>query len=81
VKVSEFADDELDCHMKTTKKRTRINAYFIFNQSVVDSEGRVINSWADIINRANVGIEVMHEGNAHNFPVDLADVEAPSTNG
>ncbi|KAH0784190.1 hypothetical protein KY290_003788 [Solanum tuberosum] len=34
---------------------------FNFNQSVVDSQGRVINTWADIINRANLGMEVMHE--------------------
>ncbi|RZC59215.1 hypothetical protein C5167_006520 [Papaver somniferum] len=54
---------------------------FIFNQSVVDSQGRVINTWADIINRANLGMEVMHERNAHNFPLDLNAVEAPSTNG
>ncbi|KAJ4733448.1 Photosystem II protein D1 [Rhynchospora pubera] len=38
---------------------------FNFNQSVVDSQGRVINTWADIINRANLGMEVMHERNAH----------------
>ncbi|GFQ00237.1 photosystem ii protein d1 [Phtheirospermum japonicum] len=42
---------------------------FNFNQSVVDSQGRVINTWADIINRANLGMEVMHECNAHNFPL------------
>ncbi len=30
-----------------------------FNQSVVDSQGRVLNTWADIINRANLGMEVM----------------------
>ncbi|CAN6458794.1 unnamed protein product [Victoria cruziana] len=54
---------------------------FNFNQSVVDSQGRVINTWADIINRANLGMEVMHERNAHNFPLDLAVVEASSTNG
>ncbi|KAL2227551.1 UNVERIFIED_CONTAM: Photosystem II protein D1, partial [Sesamum indicum] len=53
---------------------------FNFNQSVVDSQGRVINTWADIINRANLGMEVMHERNAHNFPLDLAAIEAP-TNG
>ncbi|KAJ4732497.1 Photosystem II protein D1 [Rhynchospora pubera] len=47
---------------------------FNFNQSVVDSQGRVINTWADIINRANLGMEVMHERNAHNFPLDLAAV-------
>ncbi|RZC67096.1 hypothetical protein C5167_010806 [Papaver somniferum] len=28
---------------------------FEFNQSVVDSQGRVINTWADIINCANLG--------------------------
>ncbi len=39
---------------------------FNFNQSVVDSQG------------ANLGMEVMHERNAHNFPLDLAAVEAPS---
>jgi photosystem II P680 reaction center D1 protein len=43
-----------------------------FNQSVVDSQGRVLNTWADVINRANLGMEVMHERNAHNFPLDLA---------
>jgi photosystem II P680 reaction center D1 protein len=46
---------------------------FNFNQSVVDSEGRVINTWADILNRANLGIEVMHERNAHNFPLVFFD--------
>jgi len=45
---------------------------FNFNQSIVDSQGRVINTWADIVNRANLGMEVMHERNAHNFPLDLA---------
>jgi len=49
---------------------------FNFNQSIVDSQGRVINTWADILNRANLGMEVMHERNAHNFPLDLA-VAAP----
>jgi photosystem II P680 reaction center D1 protein len=54
---------------------------FNFNQSVVDSQGRVINTWADIINRATLGMEVLLERHAHNFPLDLAAVEAPSTNG
>ena len=36
------------------------------------SQGRVVNTWADILNRANLGFEVMHERNAHNFPLDLA---------
>ena len=43
-----------------------------FNQSIVDSSGHLINSWADIMNRADLGMEVMHERNAHNFPLDLA---------
>jgi photosystem II P680 reaction center D1 protein len=48
---------------------------FNFNQSVLDSQGRVIDTWADILNRANLGLEVMHEMNAHNFPYDLASGE------
>jgi photosystem II P680 reaction center D1 protein len=43
-----------------------------FNQSIVDSSGHLVNSWADILNRADLGLEVMHERNAHNFPLDLA---------
>ncbi|PHT28653.1 Photosystem II protein D1 [Capsicum baccatum] len=54
---------------------------FNFNQSVVDSQGHVINTWADIINRANLGMEVMHERNAHKFPRDLAAIETPPING
>merc|ERR1712127_114518 len=42
------------------------------NQSVVNVSPSVINTWADIINRADLGMEVMHERNAHNFPLDLA---------
>ena len=45
---------------------------FNFNQSIVESQGHVINTWADILNRASLGMEVMHERNAHNFPLDLA---------
>jgi len=45
---------------------------FNFNQSVTDSKGRVIPTWADVLNRADLGMEVMHERNAHNFPLDLA---------
>ncbi|MEQ9629289.1 MAG: hypothetical protein RLO02_14015, partial [Roseitalea porphyridii] len=61
---------------------------FNFNQSILDSQGRVVNTWADVLNRANLGFEVMHERNAHNFPLDLAAGEttpvaltAPSING
>ena len=45
---------------------------FNFNQSIQDSQGHVINTWADVLNRAGLGLEVMHERNAHNFPLDLA---------
>jgi photosystem II P680 reaction center D1 protein len=61
---------------------------FNFNQSVLDSQGRVVNTWADILNRANLGMEVMHERNAHNFPLDLAagdavlvSMQAPAIDG
>jgi photosystem II P680 reaction center D1 protein len=72
--------------MKETKYKKYLHVYSVlkdklFNQSVVDSQGRVINTWADIVNRANLGMEVMHERNAHNFPLDLASVEAPAVNG
>ena len=43
-----------------------------FQQSMLDSKGHVVNGWQDILNRADLGMEVMHERNAHNFPLDLA---------
>jgi photosystem II P680 reaction center D1 protein len=43
-----------------------------FNQSLIDVSHHFIGSWADILNRADLGMEVMHERNAHNFPLDLA---------
>ena len=43
-----------------------------FNQSLLDSSGHYMNSWADVVNRADLGMEVMHERNTHNFPLDLA---------
>jgi photosystem II P680 reaction center D1 protein len=49
---------------------------FNFNQSIQSSDGHVINTWADILNRAGLGMEVMHERNAHNFPLDLASTSA-----
>ena len=49
---------------------------FNFNQSIIDSQGKVINTWADVLNRAGLGMEVMHERNAHNFPLDLASAES-----
>jgi photosystem II P680 reaction center D1 protein len=44
---------------------------FNFNQSILDSSGHCISTWSDVLNRADLGIEVMHERNAHNFPLDL----------
>jgi photosystem II P680 reaction center D1 protein len=32
-----------------------------FNQSILDNQGHVINTWADVLNRAGLGMEVMHE--------------------
>ena len=49
---------------------------FCFNQSILDAQGRVLPTWADVLNRANLGMEVMHERNAHNFPLDLAAAES-----
>jgi photosystem II P680 reaction center D1 protein len=43
-----------------------------FNQSITDSQNHALNSWADVLNRADLGMEVIHERNAHNFPLDLA---------
>jgi photosystem II P680 reaction center D1 protein len=37
---------------------------FNFNQSLLDSQNNVIPTWADILNRAGLGFEVMHERNA-----------------
>ena len=42
---------------------------FNFNQSVVDANGKIVPTWGDVLNRANLGMEVMHERNAHNFPL------------
>jgi photosystem II P680 reaction center D1 protein len=54
---------------------------FNFNGSIVDPQGRVIYTWADVVNRANLGMEVMHERNAHNFPLDLASGQATEIAG
>jgi len=48
---------------------------FNFNQSILSEGGQVVNTWADVLNRADLGMEVMHERNAHNFPLDLATSE------
>merc|ERR1719299_355341 len=43
-----------------------------YNESIFDRSSHLVLSWADIVNRADLGMEVIHERNAHNFPLDLA---------
>lgn len=45
---------------------------FNFQQSILDDAGSPIRTYADLLNRANLGIEVMRSPNGHNFPVPLA---------
>ncbi len=51
---------------------------FNFNHSILDSQGEVIRSDADLLNRANLGLQAMHSPNAHHFPLILAGGEAIS---
>lgn len=48
---------------------------FNFQHSILDAQGKVIATDADIINRADLGIQSMHAPNAHNFPLVLASGE------
>ncbi len=41
---------------------------FNFNQSILDSSGKPIPTDADLLNRANLGIQEMYAPNTHNFP-------------
>lgn len=43
-----------------------------FNSSVGGARGEAGAGWADVLNRADLGAEVVHERNAHAFPLDLA---------
>lgn len=45
---------------------------FNFNHSIVDSRGVPINTDADLLNRANLGIQAMHAPNTHHFPLVLS---------
>ena len=44
-----------------------------FNRYIVDSQGRILNTWADIqiLNRIDLRMEV-HERNAYNLPLNIA---------
>jgi photosystem II P680 reaction center D1 protein len=46
-----------------------------FNHSVLDSSGRFIPTYADVINYADLGIQSMHSPNSHHFPLLLAQSE------
>lgn len=45
---------------------------FNFNHSILDASGKVIATDADLINRANLGIQAMHAPNTHHFPSLIA---------
>lgn len=45
---------------------------FNFNHSILDASGKVIPTDADLINRANLGIQAMHAPNTHHFPSLIA---------
>jgi hypothetical protein len=49
---------------------------FNFNHSILDSGGHAINTNADLINRANLGIRAMYAPNTHHFPLVLAGGKA-----
>jgi hypothetical protein len=55
-----FWDEDIVLSLKMVNLRKQSNG-FNFNQSIVDSSNRVIPTWADILNRAGLGMEVMHE--------------------
>lgn len=47
-----------------------------FHHSVLDSQGQFIRTEADLLNRASLGIQVMHAPNTHHFPLVLSAGEA-----
>jgi photosystem II P680 reaction center D1 protein len=49
---------------------------FNFNHSILDSQGRVIYSHADLVNRATLGIQAMYAPNTHHFPELIASGES-----
>ena len=49
---------------------------FNFNHSILDSAGAVITTEADMLNRANLGLQAMHAPNVHHFPVIMSAGEA-----
>ncbi|BAY11897.1 Photosystem Q(B) protein 1 [Calothrix sp. NIES-2098] len=47
-----------------------------FNHSILDSSGEVLRTDADIVNRANLGIQAMHAPNVHHFPMVISAGES-----
>jgi photosystem II P680 reaction center D1 protein len=45
---------------------------FNFNHSILDGRGTVIPTHADILNRANLGLQAMYAVNTHHFPLILS---------
>ena len=58
-----YWDEDIVLSLKMVNLRIQSNG-FNFNQSIMDNQGHVINTWADVLTRAGLGIEVMHERNA-----------------
>lgn len=48
---------------------------FNFHHSVLDSNGRVIYTDADLLTRATLGLQAMHSPNVHHFPMVIAGGE------
>ena len=48
---------------------------FNFNHAILDSRGTVISTDAEMLNRANLGIQAMHAPNTHHFPILLSSGE------
>ncbi|HEY9643965.1 MAG TPA: Photosystem Q(B) protein 1 [Coleofasciculaceae cyanobacterium] len=47
-----------------------------FNHSILDSQGSVVSTEADLLNRATLGIQAMRAPNTHHFPIVLSTGDA-----
>lgn len=48
---------------------------FNFNQSTLYSQERVVPTWMDVIERVNLGLEVLQQTRIEDFPLDLVSTE------
>ena len=53
-----YWDEDIVLSLKMVNLREQSNG-FNFNQSIVDSQNRIIPTWADVLNRAGLGMEVI----------------------